>query len=243
MNTCRPVLAMFLVAATASAVAAFSGMGNNSKWAGLPASGEVVVTVQYPDGSPASGAKVVAGRKSFQAGRDGIMKTAGIPVAPGVVASEIIRGEGGFLGMFKNKVPYAAFRQVDPKAETPLQLQLKLAPVTSADAACLGCHPVKPTSVNPIIRCAHRSGIPVKQAQVDRVRQFNKENEALLKAGKPAMPPIVLVDNTVKSGFFSKKHYVLACISCHTNHVDTGVRNYVLMPFDSPSTLCRGCHV
>jgi predicted CXXCH cytochrome family protein len=145
--------------------------------------------------------------------------------------------------MFKRQVRYAAFQQIDPKAGEPLKVQLKLAAMASLDPSCLSCHPSKPTSVNPVVRCAHKSGVPVKKAQVDRVRAFNRENEALKKAGKPAMPPIILGESAAKTGLFAGKSAVLACTSCHTNHVDTGIRKYVLMPFDDPSTLCRGCHV
>ena len=239
----RVILVALLLVFTACTVLAFSGMGARSRWVGLPASGEMSVIVRFPDGRPAGGAFLSAGRKALRTGKNGALNVAGVPAAPGVVSAEIVRGEGGFLGMFKTDVRYAAFQQIDPKVGEPLKVELKLSAVSNIDTVCRSCHPDKAGAANPHIRCAHKSGIPLKQAQVDRVRAFNRENEALKKAGKPAMPPIVLAVNTVNPGFFKEKRTVLVCLSCHTNHVDTGIRKYVLMPFDDPSTLCRGCHV
>lgn len=237
------LLAVILLAGASTAILAFAGKGSPDKWDNLPNSGELTVTVTYPDGQPASGVNVIAGRKANRSDRDGVLKLTGIAAAPGVVSAEIVRPEGGFLGMFRNQVRYAAFKQVDPVAGSPLQAKLQLAPVSDLDSACRSCHPEKASSVNPIVRCVHKSGVPVKQAQVVRVRQFNRENEALHKAGKPAMPPIQLNEQAGKTGLFKSRQAVLGCMSCHTNHINTGVRKYVLMPFDDPSTLCRGCHV
>jgi hypothetical protein len=214
-----------------------------SKWDGLPASGEVVVTVQFPDGKPAGGAMVVVGRKAVKADESGSVKVAGIPAATGVVAVDTARAEGGFLGLFKKNIRYAAIQQVEAKAGAPLKVQLKLAPVSDPDASCRSCHQDKATSTAPVVRCVHKSGVPVKAAQVAKVQQFNSKNEALRKAGKPAMPPIILGERLDNKGLFKSRIAVLNCLSCHTNHLDTGIRQYVLMPFDDPSTLCTGCHV
>lgn len=235
-----PLIAMIL---WGSAAFPFSGMGR-SKWDGVPASGAVDISVRFPDGTGAGGAAVVAGRKVVMADGSGSVKLpAGIPATTGVVAAEITRGEGGFLGLFRKDIRYIAIQQVEPQAGAPLSVQLKLAPAGDIDASCRSCHPEKATSVAPIVRCVHKAGVVVKPAQVAKVKAFNRENEALRKAGKPAMPPIRLLERSDNKGFFKSKVSVLACMTCHTNHVDTGIRKYVLMPFDDPSTLCRGCHV
>jgi len=238
-----------LAAAAFSAVAllsagalAFNGAGKSQTGPDTGKSGTVTVRVVFPDGSPASAALVVAGQRKHDADAKGMVSIpGGIPAASGVAAADITRLERGFLGLFRKTVRYAAFRPVTPAGGAPVTIDLKLQPTPDLDAACKACHPEKRTSVVPLFRCAHKSGIPVKPAQADRVARFNKENEDLKKAGKTSYPAIVL--DFRKKGFLSEKVPYLTCESCHSNHVATGTRQYVLMPFDEKSILCRGCHV
>jgi len=221
---------------------AFDGMGNATPGQDTPRSGAVTVRVAYPDGSPASAALVVAGQRKHDADAGGMVSIpGGIPAASGVAAADVTRLEGGFLGLFRKTVRYTAFRPVTAAPGAPVTLDLKLQPTPDLDAVCRTCHPEKKTSTVPLFRCAHKSGIPVKPAQAGRVARFNKENEELKRAGKSSFPAIVL--DFRKKGFLSEKVPYLTCESCHSYHVAPGTRQYVLMPFDAKSILCRGCHV
>jgi len=233
------ISAVVLLSAGALAV---DGAGKSQPGPDTRKSGTVTVRVVFPDGSPASAARVVAGQQAHDADAKGTVSIpGGIPASSGVAAADVTRLEGGFLGLFRKPVRYTAFRPVAPASGAPVTLDLKLQPTADLDAACKSCHPEKRTSVVPLFRCAHKSGIPVKQAQADRVAGFNKENEYLKKSGKASYPAIVL--DFRKKGFLSEKVPYLTCESCHSNHVATGTRQYVLMPFDEKSILCRGCHV
>jgi predicted CXXCH cytochrome family protein len=230
-----------VVLLSAGAVA-FNGTGKTTPGTDTPRSGAVTVRVAFPDSTPASAALVVAGQRKHDADAKGVVSIpGGIPAASGVAAADVTRLEGGFLGLFRKTVRYTAFRPVAPSGGAPVTIDLKLQPTPDIDTACKACHPEKRTSVVPLFRCAHKSGIPVKQEQADRVARFNKENEEMKKAGKTSYPAIVL--DFRKKGFLSEKVPYLTCESCHSNHVATGTRQYVLMPFDEMSILCRGCHV
>lgn len=207
-----------------------------------PKTGEATVRVLFPDGTPASGATVVIDRKRHSADASGIVKIPGVAARSGVVGGEGARKEGGLLGFFRKEVLHAGFLPVDAKAGTPLDVQLKLAPVGDMDSVCRSCHPDKDDKRSGIIKCTHPSGRVLKPALANRVRQFNAGNETLKKEGKPFYPPIV-VDSSRKKGIFSEKQSVLVCLSCHSRHEETGQRTYVLMPFFDKSILCRGCHV
>lgn len=211
--------------------------------ADTPRSGEVSLRVVFPDGSPAAGATVTVGRRSWKADAAGTVSAPSIPVGSGVAAGEIRRKEGGFLGLFRKAVTYAGFLLIEPGEGVALTATLPLSPVADLDQSCRKCHPEKGGRAS-MIKCAHKSGIPVKPAQAARVADFNKGNEELRKSGKAGYPAIVLDARKVGSGFFGgEKKEFLVCASCHSNHVETGQRAYVLMPFDEVSVLCRGCHV
>ncbi len=235
--------ATLAVAALAAGATAFPVSGRRPSPADLPKSGPVTVRVAFPDGAPAKGAVVTMGRQRFVADAKGVVAVDGIPALPGVAAADTVRVEGGFLGFFRKSVRYSAFSPVQPAAGAPLELALKLSPTPDLDFRCRTCHPDKPTSVAPLIRCVHKSGVPLKPALAGRVAQFNRENEELRKAGKPYYPPIVLETRKVKKGLFPETQPFLVCESCHSNHVETGYGAYVIMPFSEKSTLCRGCHV
>lgn len=238
------ITAALVACALAAAADGFVGMGRKAPGPDAPKSGPVVVTVRYPDGAPAKGIPVVAGRGEYSTDGDGsVAVTGGVPSIPGVFSAVASRGEGGFLGMFKKNVLYAAFEQVHPKAGQPLEIALKLSPAPNLDAACRPCHPEKGQGIGAVIKCTHKSGVPVKPEQAARVASFNRENEELRKAGKPFYPAIVLEPRKVGKGLFSETKPFLVCGSCHTNHVETGQFAYALMPFAEKSVLCRGCHV
>jgi hypothetical protein len=208
-----------------------------------PRSGAVSLRVVMPDGSPAAGAVVTMGRRSLSADAAGKVSATSIPVRSGVVSGEIRRKEGGFLGLFRKDVFYSGFLSIEPREGAPLSATLTISPVSDQDQSCRKCHPEKGGRAA-AIKCAHRSGIPVKSAQAARVAQFNKENDGLRKSGKAGHPVIALETRKVGSGLFGgDKKPFLVCASCHSNHVETGQRAYVLMPFDEVSVLCRGCHV
>lgn len=218
-----------------------AGKGPSAK--DTPRSGAVSLRVVMPDGSPAAGAVVTMGRSILSADPKGKVSATSIPVGSGVVSAEIRRKEGGFLGLFRKDVSYAGFLPIDPKEGVALSATLPLTPVAELDPSCRKCHPEK-GGRGAMIKCAHRSGIPVKPEQAARVSNFNKENEELRKYGKAGHPAILLESRKVGSGFFGggRKPF-LVCLSCHSNHVETGQRAYVLMPFDEVSVLCKGCHV
>lgn len=222
---------------------AFEAAAKGPSASDTPRSGVVSIRVVMPDGSPASGAVVTMGRTTFAADAEGKVSAASIPVGSGVASGEIRRKEGGVLGLFRNDVRYLGFLAIDPKEGTGLSAALPLSPVTDMDSSCRKCHPEKGGRAA-AIKCAHKSGVPVKPLQAARVAQFNKDNDGLRKSGKAGYPAIVLETRKVGSGFFGgRKTPFLVCTSCHSNHVETGQRAYVLMPFDEVSVLCRGCHV
>ena len=208
----------------------------------VPRSGAVALKVVFSDGSPAAAAVVTVGRKIWTADATGTVQVSSIPVASGVASGEIRRKEGGFLGFFKKEIHYAGFISIEPKEGGSLSATLTLSRTEDLDQVCRKCHPEK-GGRSAVIKCAHKSGVPVKPAQAGRVAQFNKENDDLRKSGKQYYPAIVLETRKAGSGLFGEKKPFLVCASCHANHVETGQRAYVLMPFDDISVLCRGCHV
>lgn len=235
----RVVSAAILVVVLAAAGAAAKGPSTSD----TPRSGAVSIRVVMPDGSPAAGTVITMGRTTFVADAEGKVSAVSIPVGSGVVSGEIWRKEGGVFGLFRNDVRYVGFLPIDPKEGGTLSATLPLSPVAGMDSSCRKCHPEK-GGRGAMIKCAHRSGVPVKPAQAARVYQFNKDNDGLRKSGKAGYPAIVLESRKVGSGFFGgQKRPFLVCTSCHSNHVETGQRAYVLMPFDEVSVLCRGCHV
>jgi hypothetical protein len=221
----------------------FNAAAKGPAAADTPRTGAVSLRVVLPDGSPATGAAVTVGRRLLSADAAGNVSVTSIPVGSGVVSGEIRRKEGGFLGMFRKDVLYAGFLPIEPREGAPLSATLTISPIIDPETSCRKCHPDK-GGRSAMIKCAHRSGIPLKPAQASRVLQFNKENEGLRKSGSPGYPSIPLDTRKVGSGLFGgEKKPFLVCASCHSNHVETGQRAYVLMPFDEASVLCRGCHV
>jgi len=205
--------------------------------------GEVTVRVVFPDGTPVPGAAVVVARKRYTADIAGVVKVHEVAARSGVAGAEATRMEGGLLGFFRKEVRYAGFLPLEIKAGTHQEVRLILAPVADMDQLCRSCHPEKDAKEAGIIKCTHKSGVPVKPEQAARVASFNRENEELRKAGKPFFPSIVLEPRKVRKGLFSETKPFLVCGSCHTNHVETGHHAYALMPFAEKSVLCRGCHV
>lgn len=222
---------------------AFPAASRKASPADLPKSGPVDVRMVFPDGTPAAGGVVTIGRRRLIADAKGAVATAAVPAVPGVATGDATRLEGGFLGFFRKPVRYTAFSPVSPSPGKPLDVVLNLSSTPDIDARCRSCHPDKPASGAPIIRCVHKSGVFLNPALAGRVVQFNKENEDLRKAGKPYYPPIVVETRRMKKGFFGENRSFLTCESCHSNHVDTGYLSHVLMPFSDKSILCRGCHV
>lgn len=216
-------------------------------WAAVAArgaeTGEATVKAVLPDGAPAAGAIITFGGKRYVADARGTVKGPGIFARPRLVTGDLTRQEGGFLGFFSKSVRYAAFLPVTMTPGLPPEIRLSLTPVSNMDVMCQACHPPKATADHPIERCVHKSGVTLKPALEARVSQFNKENEGLRNAGRPAYPPIVLDTRKVKRGLFGETRKFLVCTSCHTNHVDSGYKAYVLMPFSDKSVLCLGCHV
>ncbi len=208
-----------------------------------PASGVTTVKVVLPDGTPAAGAAVTFGGKRYVADAQGTVQGPGIFARPRLVTGDLTRQEGGFLGFFRKSARYAAFFPVNTTAGLPPEIRLTLVPVADMDETCKTCHPPKATADLPFERCVHKSGVPLKPALEARVSQFNKENDGLRNAGKPAYPAIVLESRKVKKGLFGETRKFLVCTSCHTNHVESGYKAYVLMPFSDRSVLCLGCHV
>lgn len=235
--------AIALLAYLAGGAKAFTSMAKKPSPAELRKSGEVTIRAVFPDNIAAPGAVVTVGRQRFVADGKGVVTVAGIPVAPGVATADTQRQEGGILGFFRKTVRYTAFSAVLPAVGTPLDVRLTLAQTPDLDARCRSCHPDKPTSMSPMVKCTHSSGVPLKPALADRVARFNQENETLRKSGKPYSPAIPLERRRVKKGLFGEDRPFLTCESCHSNHVDTGEHAYVLMPFAEKSILCRGCHV
>jgi len=207
--------------------------------------GGAVATVRavLPDGTPAAGAVVTFGGKRYVADAQGTVKGPGIFARPRLVTGDLTRQEGGFLGFFRKSVRYAAFVPVNTAAGLPPEVRLPLVPVADMDEACKACHPPKATADQPFERCVHQSGVPLKPALAARVTQFNKENDDLRNSGKPAYPALVLESRKAGKGLFGETRKILVCTTCHTNHVESGYKAYVLMPFSDRSVLCLGCHV
>lgn len=207
----------------------------------LPKTGAVTVRAFLPDNTAASGAVVVAGGKAYTADERGGVLLNGIPAMYGVVSAVAVRKEGGVLGLFRQEVRYETFHAYDGKPALPLDIRLNLARQDGVERACRSCHPDHQGQERAVTRCVHKSGIPLKAAQLQRIGQFNEENEQARKSGKQAYPRIE--PEFRKKGFFSEKQAILVCTSCHSRHVSTGSRAYVIMPFEEKSILCRGCHV
>jgi len=247
MRTVSRITAMITLALAlgfpGGGVEAFPQGDRRSSPGDLPKSGAVTVRVVFPDAAPAAGAVVTIGLQRYTADAKGVVTVAGIPASPGVAAAVTRRQEGGFLGFFRNDVRYSAFSQVVPAAGTPLEVGLTLSASPDLDARCRSCHPEKAAGAARIVKCTHSSGVPLKPALAARVAQFNRENEDLQKAGKPYYPAIVVEQRRIRKGLFGEDQPFLTCESCHTNHVETGYRAFVLMPFSEKSILCRGCHV
>ena len=242
-NHIRSVVSCLAVVCMAAVAGAFPQKEGKPSDGNLPKSGAVHVRVAFPDEVPASGAVVTIGRQRFTADAKGVVALPGIPASPGVATAVTWRQEGGFLGFFRKNMRYGAFSASLPTAGAPLEMRLKLSPAPDLDAMCRSCHPEKGAGAARIIKCTHSSGVPLKPALADRVARFNRENEELHKAGKPYYPAIVLEQRKIRKGLFGEDRPFLTCESCHSNHVDTGERAYVLMPFAEKSILCRGCHV
>jgi len=242
-NRIRAVVSVLAVVCVTAGAGAFPQKEGKPADGNSPKSGEVSIRVTFPDGVPAPGAVVTIGRQRFTADAGGVVASPGIPASPGVAAAVAWRQEGGFLGFFRRNARYAAFAATSPAVGTRLDIGLKLSPAPDLDATCRSCHPEKAAGAARIIKCTHSSGVPLKPALADRVARFNRENDALHKAGKPYYPAIVLEQRRVRKGLFGEDRPFLTCESCHSNHVDTGERAYVLMPFAEKSILCRGCHV
>lgn len=204
---------------------------------------ETVIKAVLPDGSPAAGAVITFGGKRYVADAQGTAKGPGIFRRPRLVTGDLVRQEGGVLGFFRKSVHYGAFLPVETAAGPPREIRLPLAQVAEMDEACRACHPSKATENHPFERCVHKSGVPLKPAMEARVSQFNKENDNLRNTGKPAYPPIAPERRKVRKGLFGETREYLVCLTCHSNHVDSGYKAYVLMPFSDKSVLCLGCHV
>ena len=58
-------------------------------------------------------------------------------------------------------------------------------------------------------------------------------------AGLYQLPPELQMHVVVKNDV---KYYYVKCDTCHTRHVPTHQRQYVVMPFDEESDLCYQCH-
>lgn len=207
----------------------------------LPKTGSVAVRVLFPDNTAAAGAVIVAGGKAYSADERGEVVLEGIPAMYGVVFAEAVRKEGGVLGFFREEVRHEAFQVYDGKPASRLEIRLTLTPQQEVERACRTCHPDHMGQERSVPRCVHKSGVPLKAAQVKRVGEFNEENDKARKSGKRNYPRIV--PEIRKKGFFSERQAILVCTSCHSRHVATGSRAYVLMPFEEKSVLCRGCHV
>jgi predicted CXXCH cytochrome family protein len=207
----------------------------------LPKTGAVTVWVFFPDNTAAAGAAVVAGGMVHAADERGGVVLTGIPAMFGVVSAEAVRKEGGFLGLFRQEVRYEAFRTYDGKPESRIEIRLVLTRQERVERACRSCHPDHQAQERSMTRCVHKSGVPLKTIQVNQVRRFNEENEKARKSGKRGYPKIE--PEFLKVGIFSEKQAILVCTSCHSRHISTGSRAYVLMPFEEKSVLCRGCHV
>ncbi len=232
-------IAAALCLAAAPPVASRAATPPNTGTGVAPATVKVVL----PDGTPAAGAVVTFGGKRYVADAQGTVKGAGIFARPRLVTGDVTRMEGGIFGFFRKPVRYAAFLPVNTAAAPSPEIRLTLFPVPDMDEVCKSCHPPKATADHTFERCVHKSGVPLKPALAARVSQFNKENDALRNAGKPAYPPIVLESRKVRTALFGETRKFLVCTSCHTNHVDSGYKAYVLMPFSDKSVLCLGCHV
>jgi hypothetical protein len=211
-----------------------------------PKTGPVTVRVTWPNGEAAGGVSVVAaGARRTSDAKGVVTLPEGAPAPYRVVAAEAVRKEGGVLGMFSKTVKYAVFGTYEPRPGQPVDLALRLAPLPEGgiDNLCMGCHPdPKVAGVIPGVKCVHKSGVPLKPALAGRVAQYNRENEQLRKDKKEAWGDIRLRPG--KKGWFGGQGAPsLMCESCHTVHVETGVRAYAVAPFTEKSTLCRGCHV
>lgn len=160
---------------------------------------------------------------------------------------------------------------VEPGADADIELRLKAVTIDEVDDYCATCHGGNPcverASFEEVVASGKElKGIVVKESELERFRdQLMKQgvvresyqkiryqdthpdnvnmNQIVSKIGPYAdqfRQPDQLRLHEYKEG--DTEYRVVVCDTCHSRHIATPQRQYVVMPFDEDSELCYQCH-
>ncbi len=159
-----------------------------------------------------------------------------------------------------------AIEIVDPSADRPVELVLQPLPAAQVDTRCARCHEDNPCLETATYQDVIHSGKDLRGIIVreDRIAQFKEE---LQKKGLRIdtyrkmryqdthpdgmnMEEIPKLDLEQYRGRYRKPEALflldgayVTCETCHTRHVPTEQKQYVVMPYETVNTLCTQCHL
>lgn len=162
-----------------------------------------------------------------------------------------------------NKVGIAI---VDPGADLPFELRIATVTADRINSYCQECHPSNPCAETESYRQAVESGRDLRGIVVDEGKIGEFTQEALRQGLQESAYRRIRYQDTHPDGmnmesveklnlpsyknlYKSPKNLALAdgkyviCDTCHTRHVPTPHRQYVILPFeDESNSLCLSCH-
>ncbi len=115
----------------------------------------------------------------------------------------------------------------------------------SIDEFCSECHPRPKEPVEPgqITRDVHKSGVAMSDRKKKVTVAFNETVTKLQKEGKTNFRLIKTEERIVEEKGKKIKRTFLTCESCHTPHLTTPYKWYLVAPYKTmKDELCLGCH-
>ncbi len=115
----------------------------------------------------------------------------------------------------------------------------------SIDEFCAECHPHPkgPSEPGQIPRDVHKSGVAMSDRKKKVTVRFNETVAKLQKEGKTNFRLIKTEERIVEEKGKKIKRTFLTCESCHTPHLTTPYKWYLVAPYKTmKDELCLGCH-
>jgi predicted CXXCH cytochrome family protein len=154
---------------------------------------------------------------------------------------------------------------VDPSAEEPITLRLEALPPQRVNQTCGQCHESNPCMEQATFEQVVQSGkdlrgIIVREDRMEetrrQLRQQGLQRETYRKMRYQDTHPdgmnmelIPILELEEYRGRFRKptnlklvEDKFVNCDTCHTRHVPTAQKHYVVMPYEQESQLCYECH-
>ncbi|PLX43923.1 MAG: hypothetical protein C0609_06900 [Deltaproteobacteria bacterium] len=161
---------------------------------------------------------------------------------------------------------------IEPGRDEFVELRLKHRDIAGIDDYCFGCHELNPCAETATFgevagkKDKKLRGIVVKESELEKVREelmqlglkketyrkirfddthpnsmnmLAKATEVGPDAGLFQVPPELSLYEYVENKVEYKE---VRCDTCHSRHVPTDNRQYILMPFEDESELCYQCH-